>query len=176
MIGLIDSAVASIALAPPMRPPFFRFSSVSRAPHSLVARRQRAGVGGDLVVVGARGGQAGAGGDDHPLGRATRCGCRRPSPGTPSNERAPSSALCIVADSAADRHTATIDVGAVVGQRRVGVGELAGAGAAVDGSRRRRRALRPELGRGEVAAVDVVVAVDADGQRHDGDAELVGDG
>ena len=30
--------------------------------------------------------------------------------GTPSNERAPTSADCIVADSSADRHTATIDV------------------------------------------------------------------
>ena len=31
----IDSAEASIALAPPIRPPFLRFSSVSRAPHTL---------------------------------------------------------------------------------------------------------------------------------------------
>ena len=35
MIGLIDSAEASIAFAPPIRPPFLRFSSVSRAPHTL---------------------------------------------------------------------------------------------------------------------------------------------
>jgi len=36
MIGLIDSAVASIAFAPPMRPFFFRFSRVSRAAHTFV--------------------------------------------------------------------------------------------------------------------------------------------
>ena len=36
MIGLIASAVASSALALPIRPPFFRFSSVSSAPNTLV--------------------------------------------------------------------------------------------------------------------------------------------
>ncbi len=36
MIGLIDNAVASSALAPPIRPPFLRFSNVSSAPNSLV--------------------------------------------------------------------------------------------------------------------------------------------
>ncbi len=36
MIGLIASAEASNALAPPIRPPFFRLSSVSSAPHTRV--------------------------------------------------------------------------------------------------------------------------------------------
>ena len=36
MIGLIASAVASSALALPIRPPFFRFSSVSSAPNTRV--------------------------------------------------------------------------------------------------------------------------------------------
>ena len=43
MIGLIASAVASSALALPIRPPFFRFSSVSSAPNTRVRRRQFAG-------------------------------------------------------------------------------------------------------------------------------------
>ena len=51
------------------------------------------------------------------------------------------------------------------GRRRCGLGQ-----------RRRCRALRPELGGGEVASIDVLGAVDANGQRDDLDAELVGHG
>ena len=65
MIGLIASAVASIALAPPMRPPFFRFSSVSSAPNTRVRDGEVGGERGDLVDVAAVGGTAGAGDGDH---------------------------------------------------------------------------------------------------------------
>ena len=47
--GLIDSTDASIALAPPMRPPFFRLSSVSSAPHTFVRSARSAGHRGDVV-------------------------------------------------------------------------------------------------------------------------------
>ena len=69
------------------------------------------------------------------------------------------------------------DAACAVGrQSAVGRLELPGGGRRGLRQRRRGRALRPELGDGEVATIDELVAVDADGQRDDLDAELVGHG
>ena len=64
MIGLIASAVASIALAPPMRPPFFRLSSVSSAPNTLVRAARSAASAATSSRLAPLGGAAGAGDGD----------------------------------------------------------------------------------------------------------------
>ena len=172
MIGLIDSAVASSALAPPMRPPLRRFSSVSTAPHSwpeAISSPARATTSSWLAPPAASRAQSAT---IIPWASDTV----RPSitvTGTASNSRAPSSADCMVADSAADRHTTTTESAPSSASALVGRSELArrgrGGGRQLSGC----GALGPERCRREVAAVDVLGAVDADGQRHDGDAQLV---
>ena len=78
MMGLIESTEASSALAPPIRPPFFRFSRVSRAPQTLLRDGHVAGGRRDLVERRAVGGQPGGGDGDHALAEGDRAGVDHP--------------------------------------------------------------------------------------------------
>ncbi len=133
MIGLIASAEASSALAPPMRPPFFRFSRVSSAPHTLV-REARSCARATTAACEAL-----------PAARVAQSITMRPRPSvtcwlsitvtliSSATARAASSADCIVADRAALRLMATMLVAPWAASLRYAASNWPGDGAAVSG-------------------------------------------
>ena len=178
MIGLIASADASSALAPPMRPPFFRLSSVSSAPHTLVRVGQ---------VAGAR---------PTTSSRSAPRAASRAQSATIMPRPSVQLRLSTTVTGTSVGHVPGGQLGALHGGRQRGAErddddaggaprsasravrglELAGRRCRRLGQVGRRGAPRPELGRCEVAPIDELVTVDADGERDDLDAELVGDG
>ena len=131
MIGLIDRTDASSALAPPIRPPFFRLSSVSSAPRPSCERRASA-----PRRRRRRARRRPRRGEQRRRrscpGRVSRTGVDDGDGTRPSTLRR-GSALCIVADSAADSDT-TITPVAPADARTGTPPRTPGAGAAVSGS------------------------------------------
>ena len=175
MIGLIDSAVASSALALPMRPPFFRLSSVSRAPNTRVRATRSRGERLDGVEVVAGGGALGAGEGDRAEAERDRAAVDDAHVEAVGATRAASSALCIVADRAPESVTTTMPVAPRSARRAVGLLEPARRRRGRRGQLRRRRAAGPELGGRQLLAVDELLVAEADAQRHDLDAPALGE-
>ena len=161
---------------PPMRPPFFRLSSVSSAPHTCVRPARSRACATTSSCVAAVGSQTSTRRNDGAEAQRGRAAVDHRD-GDEIGDRASSELRRL---HRGRQRSAQGDgdhaAGAVGGQLPVGLLELAGGRRRRLGQCRRCGALRPELGDGEIVTVDVLVTVDADRQRDDLDAELVGDG
>ena len=169
MMGLMDRIEPSMAWAPPMRPPFLRLSSVSRAPNTLVRELRSFDEGDDVGHAAALLGEFGSGED------------LEAQPGG-DGDRVEDGEVDVVADGLGGGlgglHGGREGAGQVDAHDRVAVlGGLAERD--LEGAGRRRRGCGEDvelghlvvegLGR-EVDAVDVLVVAEADRERHHGDA------
>ena len=139
-------------------------------------RGERGDVGERGVVVRPGGCELGAGEGDRAEaerhGAAVDTRTVMPSGAT---ERAASSALCSVADSAPDNITATMCGRPTRRERAVGLLEPPRRGSGGARQLRRARAPGPELVGAELLAVDELLVAETDAQRHDLDAGGAGD-
>ena len=175
MSGLIDRRLPSSACAPPMRPPFFKFSSVSSAPNTCVRDAMSSTIATiSSALLPSRAASA----------AAITCD---PSPSvieresTTRTSRVPSNAfaavrggLACVADSSDDRLMQTTASAPASAASRNAASNAPGDGAAVSGSWLGLGQPPVELADAEVDAVGELLVAEADRERHDGDVELVG--
>ncbi len=115
MMGLIDNAVASSALALPTRPPFLRLSIVSRTPNTRVRSTScPASVATSASASSSSGRVAASSAQARAIvprpSVTVRLSITRTVMPSGATERAANSALCSVADSAPDNITATMCV------------------------------------------------------------------
>ncbi len=138
MIGLIESAVASMAFALPMRPPFFRLSSVSSAPKTRVrATRSWASASMSSMLAPSRAARAHASTIVPRPMVIVRLSTTRTSRSMVSSAmivRAASWADCMVADNADDSEITITLVAPLAAAERYACSNWPGAGAAVSGS------------------------------------------
>ena len=135
----------SSALAPPIRPPFFRLSSVSSAPQTFVRAASECTAATTSSCPAPAAARRAAATAIMPWPIVTERESTTVTGTTSATLRAASSALCIVADSAADRDTTITPVAPGGRERPVRLLERAGSGRGRLGQRRRRGTALPRM-------------------------------